>query len=270
MSPTPAMRRAYRDGRVSAIVFGGPYDRRMPDPSLLLRALRYRFSHDPCEIRSMLRRVPRGGIAIDIGAHKGAYSWWLLRKVGPGGRVVGVEPQADLGDRLERTLGRSGRYRVFRGAVSDHDGTAELAIPGDGPSHGATLRDVDHPSITRRVAVPTRTLVSLAGEMGLDRVDFVKCDAEGHERAIFRGGAALLERDRPGVLVECDRSFGSTDDPVGELRDLFGSLGYAGWCVWRDTLVPIAEFRYGVHQRPDRAKHDHGHNFLFAHPSRAR
>ncbi len=240
----------------------------MLDPRLIHRAWRYRYSHDPCEMREMLRRVPRGGTAVDIGAHKGAYSWWLRRAVGAGGVVVGVEPQAELADRLARTFGDGGRYRVFRGAVSDHDGTAELAIPGDGPSHGATLRETNHPSVKRRREVRTMTLMSLANEFGLAKIDFIKCDAEGHERAIFGAGRDLLARDLPGALVECDRAFGRQDDPVGELWSVFEPLGYRGWCVWKDGLVPIEEFRYEVHQAPDRGKHDHGHNFLFAHPSR--
>jgi FkbM family methyltransferase len=234
---------------------------------LIQRALRYRYSHDPCEIRAMLERVPRGGTAIDIGAHKGAYTWWLCRKVGSGGRVVSVEPQAELADRLERLFAKTGQQTLFRGAVSDRTGTGELVVPEAGPSHGASLRGIEPGERGRVTTVETTTLDDLAASMNLGRVDFIKCDAEGHEHAIFRGGAALLGRDRPGVLVECDRGF-VAGDPVGELWAMFEPLGYEGWVVFRDRLVPIAEFDYGVHQKPDRAKHDHGHNFLFAHPTR--
>ena len=241
----------------------------MFEPTLVQRALRYRYSHDPCEIRAMLDRLPKGGTAIDVGVHKGAYSWWMCRAVGRHGRVVGVEPQAELAERAERSLGRSPCYSLFHGAVSDHAGTATLTIPDPGPSHGATLRDmssntgVEHMR-TREVAVTTLTL--LAERMELPRVDFIKCDAEGHELAIFRGGAELLERDKPAALIECDRAFGSMDDPVGELREIFEPLGYKGWCIFKDALVPIEDFAYDVHQREDRAKHDHGHNFLFECP----
>lgn len=232
---------------------------------LIHRALRYRISHDPCEIREMLRRVPRGGTGIDIGAHKGAYSWWLARAVGPRGRVVAVEPQEELAARLERVFARTRRVEVFHGAVSDAVGTAELVIPESGPSHGASLRGIEAGGAGRVRRVPTISLDALDADRGLGRVDFIKCDAEGHERAIFRGGSGVLARDRPGVLVECDKGFlPDSADPVGELWGLFEPLGYKGWCVFRDRLVPIADFRYEIHQRPDRGKHDHGHNFLFA------
>jgi FkbM family methyltransferase len=236
---------------------------------LVHRALRYRFSHDPCEMRAMLRRVPRGGTAVDIGAHKGAYSWWLARRVGPGGRVVAVEPQEELAGRLEGLYARTRQVTVFRGAMSDAVGTAGLTIPEAGVSHGASLRERSIEPGGRVVTVPTITLDALAGQLGLDRIDFIKCDAEGHEHAIFRGGAGVLERDRPGVLVECDHDFVKhTADPVGDLWRMFERLGYLGWVIFKDRLVPIGEFRYEVHQSRDRKKHDHGHNFLFAHPDR--
>jgi len=248
-----------------------PVESAMLEPRLVQRALRYRYSHDPCEMREMLKRLPRGGCGIDIGVHKGAYSWWMCRAVGRTGRVVGVEPQAELAERAAKALGRDPRYSLFRGAVSDHEGTATLTIPDDGPSHGATLRDLsasDGAEQMRTREVPITTLTLLAEREKLPRVDFIKCDAEGHELAIFRGGVGLLERDRPAALIECDRTFGSQDDPVGELREIFEPLGYRGWCIFKDGLVPIEDFEYDVHQREDRAKHDHGHNFLFAHPDR--
>lgn len=217
----------------------------------------------------MLRRVPAGGTAIDIGAHKGAYSWWLARGVGPRGRLVSVEPQAPLADRFERLFAGRPQVRLFRGAVSDRVGHADLVVPEAGPSHGASLRGISAGAEGHTVRVETLTLDALAERYGLDRVDFIKCDAEGHEHAIFRGGAGVLSRDLPGVLVECDKGFlKDTSDPVGELWAMFEPLGYRGWVIFRDALVPIADFRYDVHQKPDRAKHDHGHNFLFAHPSR--
>ncbi len=236
---------------------------------LLQRALRYRISHDPREMREMLRRVPRGGTAIDVGAHKGAYSWWLARAVGPKGRLVAVEPQTALADRFERNFRNRPQVRLFRGALSDSVGDATLVVPQAGTSHGASLRGIDPGPQGHTVTVPTTTLDALAEAASLDRVDFIKCDAEGHEHAIFRGGSALIARDRPGVLVECDKGFlPDTADPVGELWSMFEPHGYRGWAVFRNDLVPIADFRYDVHQRPDRAKHDHGHNFLFAHPDR--
>ena len=54
---------------------------------LLYRAWRYRFKLDPQEISFLLGNVSAGQTCVDIGAHKGAYTYWMQRAVGPTGRI---------------------------------------------------------------------------------------------------------------------------------------------------------------------------------------
>ena len=41
----------------------------------------------------MLRHLQPGDTAVDIGAWRGAYTYWMVKAVGPQGRVVCFEPQ---------------------------------------------------------------------------------------------------------------------------------------------------------------------------------
>ena len=45
-----------------------------------------------------------GDTAIDIGAYKGGYTYWMRDAVGGAGRVFAFEPQPDLRTRLERMI----------------------------------------------------------------------------------------------------------------------------------------------------------------------
>ena len=45
----------------------------------LWRAWRYRWLLDPAEIRAIRARLQPGDFAIDIGVHKGAYSYWMAK-----------------------------------------------------------------------------------------------------------------------------------------------------------------------------------------------
>ena len=54
----------------------------------LYRAWRYRLKLDPAEIKAILVNLAPGDVAIDIGAHKGAYTYWLQKRVSDSGRVV--------------------------------------------------------------------------------------------------------------------------------------------------------------------------------------
>ncbi|MCX7824006.1 MAG: FkbM family methyltransferase, partial [Verrucomicrobiae bacterium] len=50
--------------------------------------------------------------------------------------------------------------------------------------------------------VPLTTIDKLVGELGLERVDFIKMDIEGCEGRALRGMLGLLRRHRPVILSE--------------------------------------------------------------------
>ena len=66
------------------------------------RAWRHRLFLDRRPIRFMLRHLVPGDTAVDIGAYKGVYAYWMLRAVGESGRVVCFEPQPAMIKHLNR------------------------------------------------------------------------------------------------------------------------------------------------------------------------
>ena len=59
----------------------------------LYRAYRYRYRVDRAELRFVRESLEPGQVAVDIGCHKGAYTYWMRRQVGPNGMVFAFEPQ---------------------------------------------------------------------------------------------------------------------------------------------------------------------------------
>lgn len=232
---------------------------------LIQRAHRYRNRHDPHEIRALIAAIPKGGTALDIGAHKGAYSYWMAKAVGRSGRLVSVEPQPDLVANLADLFAPRHNVCVLHGAVTDHEGSVTLNIPGSvGPSHGASIRTLEGAASLRRETVPARTLESIVRDQDLTRLDAIKCDCEGAEREIFEAGRGVLDRFGPAVLVECEqRHAGGDEDPVGELWAVFKGLGYSGVCFCGGERVDIESFDYATHQRDPDDKANYGNNFFF-------
>jgi hypothetical protein len=68
----------------------------------------------------------------------------------------------------------------------------------------------------------------------------MKCDVEGHELAVLRGGDATLRRLRPPILVEVERRHTGAD--VDATFVYLENLGYSGYAVHREGLRPAAEF----------------------------
>jgi FkbM family methyltransferase len=227
---------------------------------MLYRAWRYRWKLDRAEIRFMRRQLSPGDAAVDIGAHKGAYAYWMHRAVAPAGRVVCFEPQAELAGYLGRmkTALRLDRLEVENLAVSSRAGEMTLSVPGGRPSPSGTLEAglIEGAHATCPVRATT-----LDDHFGADTpVRLIKCDVEGHELEVFRGGERLLRTQRPILLFECEerhhRRYTS-----GEVFAFLEGLGYEGFFFARGGLRPLRAFDPARHGKPTSA--EYANNFAF-------
>ena len=73
----------------------------------IFRAWRYRLVIEKHEIKFMLNHLGPGNTAVDIGAHKGAYTYWMSKYVGEKGKVFSFEPQPRLNKQLRLLLNDS-------------------------------------------------------------------------------------------------------------------------------------------------------------------
>jgi FkbM family methyltransferase len=80
--------------------------------------------------------------------------------------------------------GLGDRDSAYAVAVSDHDGTLELADN----VHASALNGITDPSGAALVSVPCRTFAGVVEDAG-GRVDLVKLDTEGAEYAIVLGSS---------------------------------------------------------------------------------
>lgn len=214
---------------------------------LLHRALRARLRDQRRELGALLRHVRAGDTVVDAGAHKGAWLYWLQRAVGPSGCVHAFEPQPVLAAYLRdvRQRLRWNAVEIHECALSDRTGESTLTVPGSGPSPGASLEQWDGPG--QRVRCRTTTL---DGELhGGPRIAAMKIDVEGHELPLLRGAAAILARDQPALLVECERRHMPPGRSMQDVFDFLHGLGYEGWFFTRRGPLPVESFDAGVHQR---------------------
>jgi len=63
------------------------------------RALRARYRDQKAELAAIKSTIQSNGIAVDVGANKGSYLYWLARWV-PDGKAVAFEPQEELAQYL--------------------------------------------------------------------------------------------------------------------------------------------------------------------------
>ncbi len=218
----------------------------------------------------MDRLLPRNGVAIDVGAHKGAYSYRMAKRVGPAGRVIGIEPQQRLAARTAAALHAAGlrRVEIIQAAASDRQGPVSMDYR-ESSTHGAALDGLQGPGV-RSTTVEAVTLDAVAAARSLPRVDFIKIDVEGHEQAVLRGSLGILQKHHPALLVEIEaRHHAQGGDPLAAAQSLLAPLGYETYafvgraCRRADSIDP-AILRAVSGDRPGVSN-----NFLFVTPERA-
>ncbi len=190
-----------------------------------------------------------GRTAVDIGAHRGIYSYWMHLAVGTAGRVVAFEPQPEMQRCIEQARGsfHLDRLTIERCGLSSSAGSTRLVRD---PAHtGGARLDCSSDGQTEPNRKPaTEALESF--EVAVNTLDqyfasydgppvaFIKCDVEGHEAAVFEGGRGLLGREQPTLLVEVhDRHVRE-----GSLFRLLEALGYDAFLLHGTRLVPMAEY----------------------------
>lgn len=211
------------------------------------RACKARYRDDRLELRTILAHLRPGGVAVDAGAYKGGYLFWLARAVQPGGQVFAFEPQPQLAAYLQTMCAAMGwpHVQVHACGLSDASGGGTLHVPAGAVSPGASLSAPAGPGgVTHACRLETLDRV-LAG---VTKVDLLKLDVEGHELQALRGGRELLARDKPAIHLECEARHLRTH----QMSDVFAFLeefGYRGAFFSPRGLLPLSEFRPEVHQR---------------------
>jgi FkbM family methyltransferase len=203
--------------------------------------------------------VPPDRIAIDVGAHAGAYTAELLRL---SRQVIAVEPNPATARLLHKLFPDAA---VVAAAASGTCGSATLTFPSGSPGLGG-LRATSGPS-REMVVVDTVMLDALVN----GPVGFIKIDVEGHELEVLKGAGNILRESRPNLLIEAEERHRS--DAISTLVDLLRPFGYSGFFLGRRGLLPISSLvaardqRFGaVHAaRPaaDKPTADYVNNFIF-------
>jgi FkbM family methyltransferase len=236
----------------------------------LWRVFNYRRRVNRDEIAFLANKIRPGDAAVDVGAHKGGFLYWLRHHVGPTGQVYGFEPQPVLARYLEEIVAMQGwdNVTIEPAGLSSRSGKMDLFVPATGgqPSPGASLSPADPAAPHYSVQVPVVTLDDYFRGRTAPRVTFIKCDCEGHELEVFRGAESLLRRDHPVLLFECEQRHLPGSSPA-VVFDYLKSLGYRGYFFGPDGLAPIDQFSVARHQpaRPGRFwdEKDYFNNFAF-------
>lgn len=200
---------------------------------------------------------------MDIGAHKGAYTYWMQKAVGSGGLVYSFEPQNELADYLKTMVSRLDMKNVTveQFALSSKEGRSILHLPGEGVSPSATLESNILENSSKTYEVPMNTLDNYFGDKPEIKISLIKCDVEGHEFDVFKGGEELLKKQKPTLIFECEQRH-HKNDSIFDVFNWLYELNYSGYFFLNGAIHEIEKFNADVHQQ--HGTKEYMNNFLFS------
>jgi len=138
--------------------------------------------------------VEPGSVVVDVGAYIGRYALVAARK---GAKVIAIEPDPANFSLLESNIRLNGLLNVttLRVAVSNRGGTLPLYVAaGSSRSMSSLETDWTKHTATPDIEVKCETLDRVVESLGLERIDWLKIDVEGHEVPVLEGARRALRK----------------------------------------------------------------------------
>ena len=220
-------------------------------------------NYDDPYINTLARLIPKGGVVFDVGANIGFYTVPLAQASKlKGARVIAFEPFSENVARLRANLELNGLASIvdlYPVGLSDTNDNAILELREDFLKGGETgnaviVRGDSMDNRWRRVRISVAPLDELWPTLGLDRIDIVKVDIEGHEVEFMKGAAKTLATFRPVIQLEVNRGhyqprgieIGAAFKSVVPVNYRFASLSKTGRLVSADLSTFIGDDVYAI------------------------
>lgn len=206
----------------------------------------------------MLDNISEGDTVIDIGAHKGGYTYWMQKAVGDRGKVIAFEPQAKGAELLRLHFPYA---TIEQLAVSEKSGEKILYVKPQ--SYEVSFEASLSPGYPDAVTQPVKTITlddyCLRRRL---RPKFIKIDVEGHEMEVIRGADEILKTVKPYLLIEIEQRH------IGQFKtqaifEHLSTLGYWGSFFWKGSRKPLKDFDHVVHQSFHGNAKGYSNNFMF-------
>lgn len=191
--------------------------------------------------------ISKNDIVIDVGANFGWYSVIASKLVGNKGEIHAFEPFLGTCKELQSNikLNNLSNVRVSNLAVSDYCGDGILFYPTGSGSMLSSLRQI--PDVTEKFQTfdcKVITLNEYVQRNDIQRVDFIKIDAEGAELPVLKGATLLLENPKKPILfIECVEKFANAFNySLNDLYNFLDNYKYSFFVFDNKQFVKVSTF----------------------------
>ncbi len=192
-------------------------------------------SYEPIELAVIEHLAQFCQVTFDVGANIGWYTLHMahqLKEAG-GGHVYAFEPVPRTFAELQRNIELNRFGDVISSlnlALGEAAGTVELFIPNSSGSVAASRRQLFPQEANESVNCKMVTLDEFVQDKKLNRVDLIKCDVEGSELYVLRGGIHMIKTYKPIIMLEMLRKWAEKFGyHPNEIISMLKLQGYQCW-----------------------------------------
>lgn len=143
--------------------------------------------------------LKKNDIIIDVGAHIGTYAIPIANQIGESGKILAFEPNPRNAIVLKKNmeLNKLKNITMFENAASDKNQITNLILSDD-----PMLSMIGNDAEEENIEIECVTLDSVYEKLKLEKIDWLKIDAEGSEINVIKGAKKILEKFHPKIIVE--------------------------------------------------------------------
>ena len=173
------------------------------------------------EVYERVYRPVEGDTVIDVGAYVGMFSIKAAQQVRGEGRVYAVEPsQVNYAYLAANAFGNDTITRVSV-ALGDCTNYGRLTTSDASPCHQLTER---RDKGTEEVRI--ETMDDMVARLEIDKVDFIKIDAEGSELKVLQGATNTLGNNRLHLAIAAYHDLDTGEPELPQICELLEGAGF--------------------------------------------
>jgi FkbM family methyltransferase len=185
--------------------------------------------YEKVDIKIIEKYVKPGACCFDVGANIGYYSLHMAKTVGSSGRVFAFEPDPVNIARLDRNIALNHQtdvIKTYQLGLSSETATKRFSRTLDSNSGWGRIGECD--DLPDKLEIQTTSLDDFVSAHQIEKIDFLKCDIEGHEFEFLKGAEQTLKAGAIDyILIEyCGYVLEKQGRFVQDYVDIFQSYGY--------------------------------------------
>lgn len=188
------------------------------------------------EVNLFSKFIKPGDVVVEVGSNIGTHTVPLSRMAGPEGKVISFEPQRLIHQILctNLTINGANNVKVFNAGVGQRDMMIEVPeIPLHAAYNFGAVRIGARSVMKAKDKVPCMTIDGLE----LEKLDFLKIDAEDFEPEILLGARETIQRLKPPIFLEYNNHM---QEEINRVLRLFP---YRAW-LYTEYLYSPSNYRH--------------------------